>query len=268
MSEQVVKQNISTSSLTSSATATLSSNTVGSKRHMTQNYSLIWLDGSIDLSEDDWQAKLTQVQSIVSDVHMFTQSDDCLEFLKNTIVEKVFLIASGYSGQDLIPKIHSMSQLDAIYIFCGNATRHKAWATAWLKIQGVFTSVEQIYKSLKNIIRDCDHEAMPMSFIPKEIIAVASVLDKQNLDKLDPSYMYSLLFKQTILETDEDDMKAIHKLATYCHQHQIFDLQVKRLQREYRFKSPIWWYTDTNFLCGMLNKAIRSFDMESLTKMG
>ncbi|CAF5167292.1 unnamed protein product, partial [Rotaria magnacalcarata] len=39
-------------------------------------------------------------------------------------------------------------------------------------------------------------------------------------------------------------------------------------QREYRFKSPIWWYTDTNFLCGMLNKAIRSFDMESLTKMG
>ncbi|CAF4740038.1 unnamed protein product [Rotaria sp. Silwood1] len=95
-----------------------------------------------------------------------------------------------------------------------------------------------------------------------------SVTDHQNIDQLEPSYMYSVLFKEIILEIDEDNAKAVNNLVDYGRQQQVSESQLVYFKRKYHRKSPIWWYTYECFLYGMLNKALRLLDMEAMIKMG
>ena len=43
--------------------------------------------------------------------------------------------------------------------------------------------------------------------------------------------------------------------------------ELKHFQTEYHQKSPLWWYSCESFLYPMLNCALRSLDMETMTKM-
>ncbi|CAF4423701.1 unnamed protein product, partial [Rotaria magnacalcarata] len=106
-----------------------------------------------------------------------------------------------------------------------------------------------------------------MSFIPKREISEAASI-KQNLDQLPPSYMYSVIFKDIILEIDQDDNKSMNTLVNFCRQQNIPEIQINSLQCTYHQQSPVWWYTKPMFLYSMLNRALRMLDMEVMIKLG
>ncbi|CAF4474108.1 unnamed protein product [Rotaria sp. Silwood2] len=269
MSGQNSKEKNSTSTMATVACTTASSSTTEPRRRMVQNYLLIWVDDTIDQANEHCQNTLTQLRSVVNDVNTFTQPDACVDFLTEVDDTKAFLIVAGTISQQMVPLIHDIAHLDSIYIFCDckNELQHKEWAKKWAKIQGVFTSVKPICESLEKAAHQCDHDAMPMSFVPKQMM-VTEASDQQNLNQLEPSFMYSILFKEIILEIDDDDTKSIKDLMAYCRQQNISESQLKDFQCEYHNKTPIWWYTRQIFLYGMLNKALRSLDIEAMMKMG
>ncbi|CAF4360955.1 unnamed protein product, partial [Rotaria sp. Silwood2] len=95
-----------------------------------------------------------------------------------------------------------------------------------------------------------------------------TISSRQNPKQLPPSFMFSIMFKEIILEIDEDEEKSIHNLMTHCHQHKVSELELKRFHSEYHKHSAIWWYSDETFLYRMLNRDLRLLDMEGMTKMG
>ncbi|CAF2187355.1 unnamed protein product [Rotaria magnacalcarata] len=125
--------------------------------------------------------------------------------------------------------------------------------------------MQSICTQLTKVTQACDHDAIPMSFIPKREISEA-VSNEQNLDQLPPSYMYSMIFKDTVLEIDDDDAKSINTLVIYCRQQKIPEIQINSLQSTYHQKSPVWWYSKSMFLRSMLNRALRLLDMETMIK--
>jgi hypothetical protein len=93
---------------------------------MVQNVILIWLDNSIDEKNSDCQNTLAQLRRIINTVNTFTGGDECIEFItNNSNKEKVCMIISGALGQLIVPLVHNMSQMDSIFIFCGNLQRHE-----------------------------------------------------------------------------------------------------------------------------------------------
>ncbi|CAF3377101.1 unnamed protein product [Rotaria sp. Silwood2] len=232
-----------------------------------QNFLLVWLDAKIDEHKEDFKYSLTQLRNIVNTVEVFIDADQCIDYLKSIKDEKIFLIVSGKLGKKTVSLVHNMTQLDTIFVFCRNKERHKQWAKDWSKVRHISTSIESICKRLKKVARECDHDKIPMSFLPKQIM-IEAASSQQNINQLEPSYMYSVLFKEIILEMDADDVKPINDLVVYCRQQQISETQLKYFQNKYHQKSPIWWYTCECFLYGMLNKALRLLDMEAMTKMG
>ncbi|CAF4809453.1 unnamed protein product, partial [Rotaria magnacalcarata] len=107
-----------------------------------------------------------------------------------------------------------------------------------------------------------------MSFIPKREIS-EPVSNEKNLDQLPPSYMYSMIFKDIVLEIDDDDdAKSINTLVIYCRQQKIPGIQINLLQSAYHQKSPVWWYSKSMFLHSILNRALRLLDMEAMIKLG
>ena len=81
-------------------------------------------------------------------------------------------------------------------------------------VLGRLVQIRPICDLLKKTTRELDHDAISMSIVPKQV--VAGDREKQNLDELEPSFMYTVLFKEIILEIDEDDSKTMKQLVDHC----------------------------------------------------
>ncbi|CAF2235733.1 unnamed protein product [Rotaria magnacalcarata] len=125
-----------------------------------------------------------------------------------------------------------------------------------------YRQIESICKRLTKATRACDHDSIPMSFVLKRCTS-DTVSNEQNLDQLPPTYMYSVIFKDIILEIDDDDAKLMNTLVKFCRQQEnIPETEINALKSEYDRKIRVWWYTKPMFLYGMLNRALQMLDME------
>ncbi|CAF0841626.1 unnamed protein product [Adineta steineri] len=236
------------------------------RQRMAQNYLLIWVDASIDQADKDCQNTLAHLKNVVNDVNLCTQSNQCIEALNKVDKEQVFVITSGSLGQHLVPEIHGMPQLDAIYIFCGNKSRYEGWAQSWKKIKGVHTNIKDICHALQVVVKQCDQDIIAVSFL-----AVNEMASADNLNQLEPTFMYTQLFKEILLDI-EYDRKAIKDLAVCCRDvftGNSIELQViNEFERDYDPQKAIWWYTRECFTYKMLNQALRLMDADIIVNMG
>ncbi|CAF4691468.1 unnamed protein product, partial [Rotaria sp. Silwood2] len=150
------KQKVSTTTVDAVTNLTALPSIIEPTGNMTQNYLLIWVDSNIDQARQDYRNTLEELRNIVNQVNICTTSAQCIEILNDLDDAKAFVISSGALGQQLVPAIHGMAQLDSIYIFCGTKAWHEEWAKKWPKIQGVFTSITPICESLKKVSRGND----------------------------------------------------------------------------------------------------------------
>ncbi len=81
---------------------------------------------------------MPQLRSVVNNINIFTQCDEGIDFLTEVIDINTFLIVEDTIGQQIVPLIHDIPQLDAIYIFCGNESPHEQWMKEYTKIKGVY----------------------------------------------------------------------------------------------------------------------------------
>ncbi|CAF0851699.1 unnamed protein product [Adineta steineri] len=236
------------------------------RQRIAPNYFLVWIDASIDEDKKDCQDTLTQLKNVVSDVNICTEPSQCIHLLSQINNERAFVITSGSLGQYLVPEIHSMPQLDTIYIFCANKSRHEEWTQNWTKIKGVHTNIKDICQALQLAVKHCNQDAIAVSFL-----TINEMASTENLNQLDPTFMYTQLFKEILLDIKYGD-NAIKDLATCCHE--VFtgnpnELQmINEFERDYDPQKAIWWYTRECFTYKMLNKALRIMDADIIINMG
>jgi len=180
--------------------------------------------------------------------------------------EKVFLICSGDIGQTMVRTVHDMAQTNAIYIFCKYKARHKQWAKDWPKVKGIYIDIISICEALRQAAQDCDHNSVSISFVQS-----TDAVSHENLDQLDQSFMYTQILKEILLTIDFEQVH-INDFLTYCQEQLAGNSaelkKVDKIEKEYRHRQPIWWYTYQSFLYSMLNRALRTMEVDLIIKMG
>ncbi|CAF1280851.1 unnamed protein product [Adineta steineri] len=238
-----------------------SKNAVANQRMNMQNVVLIWLDNNIDDNNADCSNTIKQLKRVVSNVNKFTDGDQCVEFIQTINNNKICMIVSGSLGKHIVPRVHNMSQVDTIFIFCNNQAWHKQWAEEWPKIKGVFTDITSICEALKQAAHQCEQNATSISF----------VASNKKLDQLDPTFMYTQILKEILLTIKFED-KHFKDFITYCrdiYDDNEYELQnIEKAERDYHDHTPIWWYTYQYFLYSMLNQALRLMDVDIIVRMG
>ncbi|CAF3351837.1 unnamed protein product, partial [Rotaria socialis] len=101
MSGQKFKSTVPKSTVSAALNRATLSGAIPPRRRMTQNYLVIWVDGSIDENNSDCRNTLAQLRAVVSDVNVCTTSEQCVEFLNEIDDGKAFIISSGALGQSL-----------------------------------------------------------------------------------------------------------------------------------------------------------------------
>jgi tetratricopeptide (TPR) repeat protein len=247
-------------------TTTTSSTTTHTRQRIVQNFLLIWMDPNIDQSNTDSKNALAQLRNIVNDVNIFTEPDQCVDFLTDLKDMKAFLIANGSLGQHIIPLMHDIPQLDTIYIFCGNKSQHEEWAKKWTKVKGIHTEITPICEALMLAVKQCNEDSIAVSFMP-----VGEGVSNQELNQLEASFMYTQMFKEILLEI-EHHPQTIKHLTHYCrnlYNDNVGQLTIiNEFERNYCPESSIWWYTRECFTYQMLNRALRTLEGDTIVNMG
>jgi tetratricopeptide (TPR) repeat protein len=206
------------------------------------------------------------LRRVVNDINTFDDGDQCIQFINTINDNKVCMIISGSLGESIVSRVHNMSQVDSIFIFCGNKKHHEQWTKEWSKIKGVFTEITPICEALKQASQQCEQNAISISFV-----ATSGDANSKNLNRLDPMFMYTQIMKEILL-TIKFEQKHFQEYIDYCRD--VFKVNedelknVDKLRQKYRDETPIWWYTYECFLYPMLNCALRMGDVDIIIKMG
>ncbi|CAF2656005.1 unnamed protein product [Rotaria sp. Silwood2] len=233
--------------------------------NIVQNFLLIWLDAKIDESSDDYLNSIKQLREIVNTIEIFRDTDECIDYISELQNEKSFLIISGTLCQTIVPLIHNMPQLYSIYIFCQKQDKYEEWIKDWTKVKGIFIEITPICDSVRESARQFDEDSIVISAIPP------------SFSRIEPSFMYTQIFKEIILEINFDENKAINDLVEYAREKYAGNDRhlkiIDEFAHDYRYllngnNKPLWWYTRECFIYQMLNKALRTLQVETLLKMG
>ncbi|CAF3934784.1 unnamed protein product [Rotaria sp. Silwood1] len=93
----------------------------------------------------------------------------------------------------------------------------------------------------------------------------------KDLNQLEPSFMYTQIFKEILLDVDYGQ-QAIQDLTEHCRKLNKDDNEEKQVIAEfestYEPSKAIWWYTRECFTYKMLNRALRTLDGDIIIRMG
>ena len=228
-----------------------------------QNFLLVWMKSKVDTVNDSvWLNTIPKLQEIVNVIYTFTDVDEGIDFITEIKEKKVFLILSDVFRESITPVVHDIEQVNVIYFFCENETQHEQWR----KVKNVSADITIICEELKQAVQECDQNSVSISLIP-----TSDQDSSQGLDQLDQSFMYTLLLKE-ILMTIEFNKEHVNDLITYYREQAIgnnIELKyVEELETEYFHHQPIWWYTYNYFLYSMVNRALRTMEVDLIIKMG
>ncbi|CAF3021069.1 unnamed protein product [Rotaria sp. Silwood2] len=228
------------------------------REDIVQDFFVVWLDNHLDESKEDFHNSLTKLQRTIDVIEKFRDANECITHISRSENKKIFLVVSGKLTNDVVPLTHDKSQIYAIYIFCFDKSKYEQWATEkWPKVRGVFANIDSICDSLRQTARECDDDDMKIT------------------GQIEPSFMYSMLFKEIVLEIHFDLQKEIPGLAKYARQ--VYKDKPEQLPIIYEFvqqyngninNSPVRWYTAGCFTYKMLNKALGRLDAATLLKTG
>jgi hypothetical protein len=175
-----------------------------------QNFLLVWVDDKIKMNSKKYTKTLERIRSIVNDVTIITETQPCIEFLREITNEKVFVIVSEGLGRELVPSIHSMVQLDTIYISSDNRVRCEKWTRECCKVKGIHGRFRGICDALRLAVKQCNQDSIPVSFVQLDDGTCG-----RNLNQLEPSFMYTQLFKGILLDFEHSE-QAVNDLVAYC----------------------------------------------------
>ena len=231
-----------------------------------QNFVLIWLDSKHNELKNNCYSSIRQLRDIINITHIFYDIDDCIDFLTEIEGRRTFMIISSTLSQQLVPLIHDILQLHSIYIFSYDTKINDQRTKKLSKVRGISRQILPICNSIKRIARQCDPDPASVSF------QLLNDVSTSNLHQLEQSFMYSQLLKEILLEIDFDTEKAVKYMAACyraeCSSNPDSPKLSDNFEEDYHRQTPIWWYTSDSFIYSVLNKALRTQEIDILMWMG
>ncbi|CAF1475651.1 unnamed protein product [Adineta steineri] len=249
--------------MNSNNTTIRSSDVIEPRRRLIQNYSILWLEECMDEARKDYESIWTKLKIITDNINVFKQRDECIDFLTDAQDIECFLIVENATAQQIMLLINDIPQLNSAYVFSNLKSLHEEPTKKWRKVKSVHVDIDDLCQGLQQGIKQYNQNSVAVSFIP-----VNEIAPTDNLNQLDPTFMYTQIFKD-ILVNMEHDKQAIKQFIAYCRHHDCGSSKnIDQFEQKYDAASAIWWYTSPSFIYSMLNYALRSMVGDTIINMG
>jgi hypothetical protein len=103
-----------------------------------QTISLVWLDSSHGASVENISAQ-EQLRTFDANLKIFSGDNECETHIKSQSNEtRIILIVDERLGEQIVPRVHDLSQIISIYVFCWDKAWHEQWAKEYPKVFVLF----------------------------------------------------------------------------------------------------------------------------------
>ncbi|CAF3020008.1 unnamed protein product [Rotaria sp. Silwood2] len=228
-----------------------------------EKWMVLFLLPNNDDCEEIYKISLDILQDTVDSIETFTEFNRCADFIKTLNNTTIYLIVSKEINEEESIILENCSSIMSIYLLNRNNLHEQQWIKSCKKFKEIYINIKAI----------CDNIKQHIHLFRQNVISinVTSQESATNLDELDPSFMYSQLLKEILLEMPHDDNEKTN-FVNFCNQkYTNNESQMKiviEFDQQYNKTSPIWWYTRECFLYWMLNTALRTHDTDTILKMG
>jgi hypothetical protein len=227
-----------------------------------ENVALIWLDNRIDISCPDIETTLSLLQELNNFNITYTDSNLCVEFIKSVEQEKVLLIVSGSLSRDILPHIHGLSTVDSVFIFCSDRTAHEQLKQDYApKVIDVFTDHDTLREAVRKELYLLTKQMVTLSFFDQKQKSTKE-LTKEAASFLWFQIMFSVL--KQFPQTENSKKQMLEKCMEYYRGNTIELKNIERFRKNYTANDAIAWYTDECFVYRLVNKALRTEDIDGL----
>jgi hypothetical protein len=98
-----------------------------------ESFACLWLDQNVNSTEDNLRTQ-QELRQVINHLRTFADSDQCEQYIQQITNEKIVLIVSGLLGRQVVPRLHSLPQFSACYVFCQDKKANEQWANKYHKV--------------------------------------------------------------------------------------------------------------------------------------
>ncbi|CAF1336750.1 unnamed protein product, partial [Rotaria sp. Silwood1] len=230
--------------------------------------SLLWCDGHTDDEsfDNDILYTKTMLHDISNSVFCCSNETECLTYLTTVLKnETIILIISGaLASKTLLDASKKIRRLDTIFIFCMEKQKYE-FLLQHSKVASIHDKQESLKYSILKTIRAIERQtAILQMYDPiKQRLA-------RNLDRETGSFIWLQLIKEAIQKmsariTDSNGKQTmLHQCREYYRNNEKELKNIDEFERTYSADQAITWYTKDSFIYKMINKALRTEDVEVL----
>ena len=190
---------------------------------------------------------IRNLRSLVNYLKIFDDIDDSIAFINTISNEKVIFITTDSFGNSILSKIEDLQQIFTIYILNENDTdeHEQNLLNKQTKLKGFYTNINDITKQMSIDINE----------ITRDLIAYMNISSTSNT--ADPTFIYSHLIKEIILDSEETDL-AMKELVNFSRQEYQGNQEeltiIDEFESDYHKERAIWWFSRQCFLSKVKEK--------------
>jgi len=223
---------------------------------------VVWLDEQIAIDLDTTIQMKILLNKINGHTLLFANKNAFFEFLETLTNETIFLIISGHVSADVLPCVHNKEQIHAIYIFCMQNDHYRSLADNYSKLRRVNNDHKELLLEIQKDIRIYMKQSIKFNSLSTD--EQKSIIDLSLESTL---FLWSYLLKDILINTDTtDDAKQI--MLAYCRSQYELDnamlTQIDEFEKTYKSEDAIEWYTKDSFVHRLVNKLIRTENINAL----
>ncbi|CAF3825387.1 unnamed protein product [Rotaria sp. Silwood1] len=222
-------------------------------------YTVVWLDNRIKKSKKIISPQQQQqLRTIINDIKIFENENDCEEYIKQMSEDEyIILIINDQIEEKFISYTHNLQQIFSIYIYSSNKINiDQQWINQYNKINSICLNYDELIKQI-------EFDQLKYKYINNKILFDIFHIDK--LNDFNDKFIYSQIFIDILLQLEPmpNDMNNFIILCRNQYKGNKFLLNIlHEFQKNYTSNSAIWWFTRDTFISQILNKALRTQNIE------
>jgi len=224
-----------------------------------ENIRLIWFDKKPINSEI--KSKLLELNPAAQ---FFTNIEECIDFIKFLTDEDIFLIISYEIASNILPSIHSFRSVVQIFFFNNEEKpidNCELFLNEYPKIVDIYTNKDELIKSIEEKVRHVERHFFSFDLFNQKQKST------RDLSKESASFLWNQMLIHILKQTPQNDLAKedmLNKCLDYYQTNQFELNKIEEFRTNYRREKAISWYTDECFLYKLVNRALRTEDIQLL----
>ncbi|CAF0729386.1 unnamed protein product [Adineta steineri] len=217
-----------------------------------ERLSLVWFDYQIS-HLPEYVTLQEKLRNIINYLKIFENVDQCEQYIRSIFDnDRVIIIINYESAQEIISHIHSLRQVDSIYIYNVDEKINKKWIEKYFKIKCMVVELDELIIKIESNLSKIDESFAIFSF-------KTNINQDQSITELNNQFLYSQIIMDCLLriENNLSDRTQLISLCQNIYKDNKIQLNhIKEFEKTYTSNQALLWYTKDIFLSKILNKAL------------